>query len=719
MANNLAPLNAPDVKFGDLDLDGEMDLLVAGEEDRDFPLAITRAFIGELEEQRPPAGGGMPRWVRDFAQFGVWVFRPFGLAQSGGSTSTTTTTWRHLWSADQRLRDRLPRPSVFTISWEVSGVYALRSSRRCSGGSVEFGDYDNDGDEDLLITGSTEANEPRTLLYAAAGFGTFAPSGVELPGVGVGDGTFADFDGDGDLDILLVGDTGQGFAAYLMENEAGEFTAVTTNLKPVGFASTSWADYDGDGDLDLAISGGTLSGRLVEPETHIYRNDDGVFTDIGADLFGSYYGTVRWGDFDNDGDPDLMEVGAGYVNDRRIGIAYDNQDGTFVRGFSLTGVGMSSSDVGDYDGDGDLDIIILGEGASVLYRNEAVVAANIDGSPAGHPDPPSRTAVRGRRNQRNSLVAARKRRGDTRSRAQLQHPGGFITQWSRRGHTLSKPRDWPPAVLPAGERPEQHILDVEGSSPGTVLLGCPDPRRELFLVRVFRRSIVRHRVACRPGKFSPRHGRPVRRDENRRPNPEVFQRCRELGQGLCRLGIIARLERRKQVCHEHDVGLGHPCDEHLVDMRAGSYVDQLDCPRTAIQNLRDRERPESVGARYDPPTDSAGACGRPGPRSFNTPAFAGTVNTVAPASHERLQSTDMIEVGSASKRLARSAFREPTAPRPPGSLRRRNRSTEPPRGRNGRPTRLASCCTKTPSRRRALSRRPRHRLLRAATAASA
>jgi hypothetical protein len=175
-----------------------------------------------------------------------------------------------------------------------------------------------------------------------------------------------------------------------MRNDDGIFTEVATDILPVAFASSSWADYDSDGDLDLAVSGGLLTGRLIDPVTRIYRNDgNGSFVDIGADLAGSYYGTVKWGDLDIDGDPDLIEVGSGFVNDRRVGIAYDNQDGTFVRGFSLAGLGMSSSDLGVYDADGDLDVVILGEGASVLYRNDTLLAPNLDGSPSRHPEPPA------------------------------------------------------------------------------------------------------------------------------------------------------------------------------------------------------------------------------------------------------------------------------------------------------------------------------------------
>jgi hypothetical protein len=257
------------------------------------------------------------------------------------------------------------------------------------GGSLAIGDYDNDGAEDVLLTGSSEDNVHQTFLFRGSQGVNFYDSGVGLPGMGMGDGTFVDYDTDGDLDIFLIGETGQGLAAYLMRNDGGSFSKVATDIKPLVFASSSWADFDSDGDLDLAVSGGTLSGLIINPQAQIYRNDgSGKFTDIGADLAGSYYGTIRWGDFDNDGDPDLLEVGSGFVDDRRVGRIYENADGVFQLGVNVVGIAVSSSDVGDYDGDGDLDVIEVGDGRSALFRNELYPGGGPFSSPQSRPAAP-------------------------------------------------------------------------------------------------------------------------------------------------------------------------------------------------------------------------------------------------------------------------------------------------------------------------------------------
>jgi hypothetical protein len=68
------------------------------------------------------------------------------------------------------------------------------------------------------------------------------------------------------------------------------------SLSGVIYGSISWGDYDNDGDLDILLTGGSGSGQISK----IYRNDAGVFTEINAGLTGISYSSVSWGDYDND-----------------------------------------------------------------------------------------------------------------------------------------------------------------------------------------------------------------------------------------------------------------------------------------------------------------------------------------------------------------------------------------------------------------------------------
>lgn len=126
--------------------------------------------------------------------------------------------------------------------------------------------------------------------------------------------------------------------------------------------SASWGDYDGDGDLDLAFGGDSLAGHRGK----IYRNDDGVFVDIGASVecFGCFW---SWGDFDNDGDLDLSNTNALWDHPNRI---YRNdRSGDFSDIAETLGKQSCSIKWGDYDNDGDLDLAIAGSSLTAIYVN--------------------------------------------------------------------------------------------------------------------------------------------------------------------------------------------------------------------------------------------------------------------------------------------------------------------------------------------------------------
>ncbi|MBE7465806.1 MAG: VCBS repeat-containing protein [Planctomycetes bacterium] len=90
-----------------------------------------------------------------------------------------------------------------------------------------------------------------------------------------------------------------------VEFKPSHFTKLPSELTGISVGSLAWGDYDNDGDLDLVLAGWTGSKRI----TKIYRNDGGNFTDIGAALEPVSYCSTVWADFDNDGDLDLFTGG--------------------------------------------------------------------------------------------------------------------------------------------------------------------------------------------------------------------------------------------------------------------------------------------------------------------------------------------------------------------------------------------------------------------------
>lgn len=246
-----------------------------------------------------------------------------------------------------------------------------------SGGqSNAWGDYDNDGDVDLVVTFSDAPL--RLYRNGPDGFENVAPgSGLPTDGGNMRSAAWGDYDRDGDIDLYIGYSGHYDHPNRLYRNDSHDGIAVFTEVgESAGVAlrgitrQASFIDYDADGDLDLYVAQRASVNRLL-------RNDDGQFTDVTFETgIAEPRRTVGacWFDFDSDGDLDAFTANQ---NGDRDGL-FRNDNGRFRdvatelnidqprRPIEDGGVGCA---VTDFDTDGDLDLYVAEYGHDSLFRN--------------------------------------------------------------------------------------------------------------------------------------------------------------------------------------------------------------------------------------------------------------------------------------------------------------------------------------------------------------
>lgn len=236
--------------------------------------------------------------------------------------------------------------------------------------TIGMADLNNDGFTDVYVFGNHF--EGKSNIFFNDGAGSFTQSAQFEAYTWVDPQVYpVDIDTDGDLDLFVMAGYEENIDARfarIFVNDEGTFTETDPGIIAKGFGHAEWGDYDADGDLDLLLNGDGFvnSGEDSDFIYRLYNNDGGELSE--AATFEPYRqinigNGSRFADWDNDGDLDIILTGWNPEEERQATAIYLNEGGSFTAhesNASLPGVSESAIEVADLDQDADLDLILSG-----------------------------------------------------------------------------------------------------------------------------------------------------------------------------------------------------------------------------------------------------------------------------------------------------------------------------------------------------------------------
>lgn len=366
--------------WGDYDDDGDLDLVLVGPRMWRNDFNTSQVFT--------------PVRASSLSELGTGEFIFF----DPGGQQSNSAIWAD-FNGDGKL-DLLYAAARFFYNYladsnKFSFMFDYQSAATGGGWGVTGGDYDNDGDIDVAYAAGTGGNGSGPVyILKNDGSGNFADVAADAIGVTINleswNPQWVDVNNDGWLDLWMPNLRRNTITAnepcYLLMNlKDGNFEIpASTGITQVSAIMSTWADYDNDGDMDVfCVPLGTEDGT----SPRFWQNDGtGNFTDVAPALgldsatyvTNSPIRNISFGDYDNDGDLDLLfYMRSASLSPRTPQLWSNNGDGTFTEVGVQAGIGtLGTPDTRtacfvDWNQDGWLDIFVRNNGspAPYLFKN--------------------------------------------------------------------------------------------------------------------------------------------------------------------------------------------------------------------------------------------------------------------------------------------------------------------------------------------------------------